>query len=55
MTSEIVDPVTALEGTTGTGKTTAALAAVRDAAKREGYQIEGFAATSRAAHKAVNK
>ena len=27
-----------------------ALAAVRDAAEREGYQVEGFAATSRAAH-----
>jgi ATP-dependent exoDNAse (exonuclease V) alpha subunit len=40
----------ALEGTAGTGKTTA-LAAVRDAAEREGYQVEGFAPTSRAAHK----
>jgi ATP-dependent exoDNAse (exonuclease V) alpha subunit len=44
------DQVTALEGTAGTGKTTA-LAAVRDAAEREGYQVEGFAPTSRAAQK----
>jgi ATP-dependent exoDNAse (exonuclease V) alpha subunit len=44
------DQVTALEGGAGTGKTTA-LAAVRDAAEREGYQVEGFAPTSRAAHK----
>jgi ATP-dependent exoDNAse (exonuclease V) alpha subunit len=44
------DQVTALEGAAGTGKTTA-LAAVRDAAEREGYQVEGFAPTSRAAHK----
>ena len=44
------DQVIALEGTAGTGKTTA-LAAVRDAAEREGYQVEGFAPTSRAAHK----
>jgi ATP-dependent exoDNAse (exonuclease V) alpha subunit len=34
----------------GTGKTTA-LAAVRHAAEQEGYQVEGFAPTSRAAHK----
>jgi ATP-dependent exoDNAse (exonuclease V) alpha subunit len=39
----------ALEGTAGAGKTTA-IAAVRDAAEREGYQVEGFAPTSRAAH-----
>ena len=44
------DQVTALEGAAGTGKTTA-LGAVRDAAEREGYQVEGFAPTSRAAHK----
>jgi len=44
------DQVTALEGSAGTGKTTA-LAAVRDAAEREGDQVEGFAPTSRAAHK----
>jgi ATP-dependent exoDNAse (exonuclease V) alpha subunit len=34
----------------GAGKTTA-LSAVRDAAEREGYQVEGFAPTSRAAQK----
>ena len=44
------DQVTALEGAAGTGKTTA-LAAVRDAAEREGYEVGGFAPTSRAAHK----
>ena len=44
------DQVTALEGAAGTGKTTA-LVAVRDAAEREGYQVEGFAPTSRAADK----
>ena len=44
------DHVTALEGAAGTGKTTA-LTAVRDAAEREGYEVEGFAPTSRAAHK----
>jgi conjugative relaxase-like TrwC/TraI family protein len=46
----IRDQVTALEGRAGAGKTTA-LAAVRDAAEREGYHVEGFAPTSRAAHK----
>jgi ATP-dependent exoDNAse (exonuclease V) alpha subunit len=44
------DQVMAFEGSAGTGKTTA-LTAVRDAAEREGYQVEGFAPTSRAAHK----
>ncbi len=44
------DQVMALEGAAGTGKTTA-LAAVRDAAERDGYHVEGFAPTSRAAHK----
>src|SRR5262249_46322342 len=44
------DQVMALEGAAGTGKTTA-LAAVRDAAERESYEVEGFAPTSRAAHK----
>lgn len=44
------DRVMALEGTAGTGKTTT-LAAIRDAAEREGYEVEGFAPTSRAAHK----
>src|SRR6266700_96916 len=44
------DRVTALEGTAGAGKTTA-LAAVREAAEREGYEVRGLAPTSRAAHK----
>lgn len=44
------DQVVALEGTAGSGKTTT-LAAVRDAAEREGYKVEGFAPTSRAAQK----
>ena len=44
------DQVVALEGVAGAGKTTA-LSAVRDAAEREGYQVEGFAPTSRAAQK----
>ena len=43
------DQITALDGAAGTGKTTT-LAAIRDAAEREGYQVEGFAPTSRAAH-----
>jgi conjugative relaxase-like TrwC/TraI family protein len=43
------DRITALEGVAGAGKTTS-LAAVRDAAEREGYRVEGFAPTSRAAH-----
>ena len=44
------DQITALEGVAGAGKTTS-LSAVRDAAEREGYSVEGFAPTSRAAHK----
>lgn len=44
------DQVTALEGVAGAGKTTS-LAAIREAAVREGYQVEGFAPTSRAAQK----
>jgi len=43
------DQITALEGVAGAGKTTS-LSAVRDAAEREGYSVEGFAPTSRAAH-----
>jgi conjugative relaxase-like TrwC/TraI family protein len=43
------DQVTGLEGVAGAGKTTS-LAAVRAAAEREGYEVEGFAPTSRAAH-----
>jgi ATP-dependent exoDNAse (exonuclease V) alpha subunit len=42
------DRILALEGVAGAGKTTA-LAAVREAAERGGYQVEGFAPTSRAA------
>ncbi len=44
------DQVTALEGVAGAGKTTS-LAVVREAAGREGYKVEGFAPTSRAAQK----
>src|SRR6266480_3995832 len=44
------DQITALEGVAGAGKTTS-LAVVRMAAEREGYQVEGFAPTSRAAQK----
>ena len=39
-----------LEGVAGAGKTTS-LAAVREAAEREGYRVRGLAPTSRAAHK----
>jgi conjugative relaxase-like TrwC/TraI family protein len=42
------DQVMGLQGTAGAGKTTA-LAAIRSAAERQGYQVEGFAPTSRAA------
>jgi conjugative relaxase-like TrwC/TraI family protein len=42
------DQIQALEGVAGAGKTTA-LAAVRDAAERNGYRVAGFAPTSRAA------
>lgn len=44
------DQVQALEGVAGAGKTTA-LSAVRDAAEREGYHVEGLAPTSRAAQR----
>jgi ATP-dependent exoDNAse (exonuclease V) alpha subunit len=44
------DQVTALEGVAGAGKTTS-LSAIREAAEREGYKVEGFAPTSRAAQK----
>jgi conjugative relaxase-like TrwC/TraI family protein len=44
------DQVVALEGVAGSGKTTA-LVAVREAAQRDGYVVEGFAPTSRAAQK----
>jgi thymidylate kinase len=42
------DQILALDGIAGAGKTTA-LSAIRQAAEREGYQVEGFAPTSRAA------
>jgi conjugative relaxase-like TrwC/TraI family protein len=44
------DQVTALEGVAGAGKTTS-LAAIREAADREGFNVEGLAPTSRAAQK----
>src|SRR6266700_3952596 len=44
------DQVTALEGDAGAGKTTS-LVAIREAAEREGFKVEGFAPTSRAAQK----
>lgn len=44
------DQVVALEGVAGAGKTTS-LSAVREGAEWEGYRVEGFAPTSRAAHK----
>lgn len=44
------DQVTALEGVAGAGKTTS-LAAVREAAERESYEVRGLAPTSRAAQK----
>jgi len=44
------DQVTALEGVAGAGKTTS-LVAIREAAEREEYIVEGFAPTSRAAQK----
>jgi conjugative relaxase-like TrwC/TraI family protein len=44
------DQVMALEGVAGAGKTTS-LSAVRRAAEREGFVVEGFAPTSRAAQK----
>jgi conjugative relaxase-like TrwC/TraI family protein len=44
------DQITALEGIAGAGKTTS-LSAIRVAAERESYNVEGFAPTSRAAHK----
>ena len=44
------DQVMALEGVAGAGKTTS-LSAVRQAVEREGFAVEGFAPTSRAAQK----
>ena len=42
------DQVTALEGVAGAGKTTS-LTVIHQSAEREGYKVEGFAPTSRAA------
>jgi ATP-dependent exoDNAse (exonuclease V) alpha subunit len=42
------DQIVALEGVAGAGKTTS-LGAIRKAAERQGYQVEGLAPTSRAA------
>ena len=44
------DQLTALEGVAGAGKTTS-LTAIREAAERENYIVEGLAPTSRAAQK----
>ena len=41
--------VVGLEGVAGAGKTTS-LSAIREAAERQGYQVEGLAPTSRAVH-----
>ncbi len=43
------DQITGLQGAAGAGKTTS-LAALRYAAEKEGYTVEGFAPTSRAAY-----
>jgi ATP-dependent exoDNAse (exonuclease V) alpha subunit len=44
------EKIVGLEGIAGTGKTTT-LAVIREGAEAEGYKVEGFAPTSRAAHK----
>jgi conjugative relaxase-like TrwC/TraI family protein len=44
------DRITGLQGVAGSGKTTT-LRAIRQAAERDGYKVEGFAPTSRAAHR----
>src|SRR5262249_50080961 len=43
------DQILGLDGRAGGGKTTT-LTAIRDAAEREGYRVEGLAPTSRATH-----
>jgi len=43
------DRIQGIQGFAGSGKTTT-LTAIRSAAERQGYQVEGFAPTSRAAH-----
>src|SRR5207302_8219830 len=44
------DKIVAIEGAAGAGKTTS-LAALREAAEQEGYEVRGLAPTSRAAQK----
>ena len=44
------DRITGFQGVAGSGKTTT-LRVIRNAAEREGYAVEGFAPTSRAAHR----
>jgi conjugative relaxase-like TrwC/TraI family protein len=44
------EKIVGLDGIAGTGKTTT-LAVIREGAEAEGYKVEGFAPTSRAAHK----
>src|SRR6266478_3789143 len=44
------ETIVALDGVAGAGKTTT-LAVIREGAEIEGYRVEGFAPTSRAAHK----
>src|SRR5271168_2740005 len=44
------EKIVGLDGVAGAGKTTA-LAVVREGAEAQGYRVEGFAPTSRAAHK----
>jgi excisionase family DNA binding protein len=44
------EKIVGLDGVAGAGKTTA-LSVVREGAEAEGYKVEGFAPTSRAAHK----
>ena len=43
------DQIVGFQGVAGAGKTTS-LAAVKESAEREGYEVKGFAPTSRAAH-----
>jgi conjugative relaxase-like TrwC/TraI family protein len=44
------EKIVGLDGVAGTGKTTT-LAVIREGAEAQGYRVEGFAPTSRAAHK----
>jgi ATP-dependent exoDNAse (exonuclease V) alpha subunit len=44
------EKIVGLDGVAGAGKTTT-LAVVREGAEAQGYKVEGFAPTSRAAHK----